>query len=65
MAEQDHHPGRRLRLKRHLQLYHPAAGALPLENLAKSDHFAAGTATGYSLPGRHLVLSTGNVAFGF
>lgn len=59
VAEQDHHPGRRLRLQRHLQLHHPAAGALPLQDLAASDHSAARAQTRHCLPRRHLLLSAG------
>lgn len=59
LAEQDHHPGGRLRVERHLQLHHTAARALPPEDVAEPDHHSAGTPAGHRVPRRHLVFPAG------
>ena len=56
LAEQSRHLGRGLRLQRHLQLYHPAAGPLPAQVVPQPNHPAAGAATRPALPRRHQLL---------
>jgi hypothetical protein len=40
-------------------LYYTVEGAFPVQDLAQSDHFAAGKETGHCIPGCNLLLSAG------